>query len=286
MSTPLDLTKPAISLAPAVRFTWDEGASEARYVRAGEHHFVDPGDTGGEVLAFDPLPQLEYEWERPLGGGVQDNPLIVTISSSLPPASVCQFEPCSEVDVTVLDVDLLETEPQGRPVFRGILARSKYAPRGQSGLTELVVGGRRASWDSIPLGIRCVDKCAWTFMDPRTCGVSQSNIEDGRTISAISNRQITVDDLANGGTADYYFRGWVEYRGLRIGVRRHINSTTLALNFEPPTSWANALPITVRVAPGCDRLRDTCITKWNNASRFVGLGLKMRAHNPLFEDPG
>lgn len=265
---PVDLSQASLPFAVGVSFNWDT-TNWAHYVRLEEDITVESIDYVAETRLM-----VRHE---PQDGGVKDTPWTVELVRGLSPLEDMLFYPHAPVETWIYDIDPSNLTRTLR--FAGFIIRTKAYSKGRSDIIEAEVAGRRSHLAETSLGLVAEDYCPWSLFDGN-CKKSDSGFTDTATITAINDEKITMSGLANSGTANYYTFGWVEFQGLRLGIRKH-SSTDLHLYQAPPPGWDGQ---DVLCVAGCDKTKDTCISKFNNAEHFMGCGLKMPKHHPLIED--
>lgn len=299
---PTQLEKAAARWAPAVKFTYNNGATVQRYIRteiaAG---LYDVDGTGAAIWLGEP--RMTWRMKKEIHGGTRDTPFEV----EMPRESLGGFvyEPLasmisdvhSPVTVHIYEVNFEATGTIGRCVFVGMISRTVWRPLGKSDIIKAEIVGRKARLKDVPLGIVATDRCAWTFGDI-TCEKNLGAIDDNATIDSVDGTNLWVNGLANkndsGGGNGWYTRGYVEYQGLRIMIRSHVENagadpTKLRMAIRPPASWEVSPGPTVLVVPGCDKSVDDCL-HWDGEAgggveqNFGGFGRKMPKYHPVIED--
>ena len=141
---------------------------------------------------------------------------------------------------------------------------------------------------AVPLGIPANPQCAWTF-GGRGCDIDLVPLKQSGVLTFVGgSRQVTITGLvppAGAQNLKYFHRGFVEFEGLRIGIRdwdRDVAPTLFHLNTAPPGFWQTKIVV---VTPGCDKTLTTCRDRWNNEERFAGIGYAIPPYNPLYEEP-
>ena len=140
----------------------------------------------------------------------------------------------------------------------------------------------------VPAGIIVNDQCAWTFGEHKTCKIHADLLSETGFLTVISGKTVTIPGLTGGpiGGADkWWHRGFVSYKGRRIGIRDWSPSdpTHFQLLNQPPAAWLGA---SVTVTPGCDKTITTCRARYHNELNFGGMGHAIPAWNPIYETPG
>lgn len=175
--------------------------------------------------------------------------------------------------------------------FRGLIVGAKRNVEGRPRFIAISAIPVKARLQTVAMGLQCMHHCINRLGDGR-CGITllTSPKRDQLTILAIDGTKVTVDDadVVAGLEDRFYQRGYMSYGGLEIMVqtwRNEIEGTKadFYLMRRPPTSW---LGQTVTIYAGCDKTVETCRSRFNNEDHFNGVGYKMPAYHPSFEDGG
>jgi len=138
---------------------------------------------------------------------------------------------------------------------------------------------------NVPLGLPAEHHCINILYHPNTCKLSKTGKFHTYTIAEIDGKAIRTSTVPI-QTGDYFFRGWVEYNGLRIEIQQWNGDGTepdiFYLVRQVPASWLNKA---VTFYKGCNKTVEDCINKHNNVSNFAGYGYAMMAYDPTLEDP-
>lgn len=166
--------------------------------------------------------------------------------------------------------------------YRGKVAVSEINPDGEEGVCKLTSTNPKQrtekSLDSLAL-----ERCRNDFGSMKVCQFDRDAVIQTGTMTVIDRNTVTITGIPsqiNGWFQD----GYVEYQGLRIKIRDWRSGDTFVLTQIPPISWEESLPITVDVAPGCDKSRGNC-NVFNQNSVFRGIGIDIPDHHPVFEKP-
>jgi hypothetical protein len=161
-------------------------------------------------------------------------------------------------------------------VYRGVVQQTTRNYQGRSNVVLVKVIGIKGRLN-VPLGLVCLPQCAWTFTDDKTCKV----FEPFRPleVASISGRTITATPTPFQNHAEYYTKGYMEYQGTRVGIRKQTGTLTFDMVSVPPPSW---LGVTVNAKAGCDKTITNCRT-WANEARFGGFGYAIPSYHPLIE---
>lgn len=149
--------------------------------------------------------------------------------------------------------------------------------------------------DTVSLGEPCNHTCTNDLFDAR-CKVDRTIHAVNVVVASIDGARVTINTNPTvAGKADRYFhRGYLEYQGLRIGIRdwRSTSPTEFNLVRRAPSWWVGQ---TVVAVAGCDKSIQTCRDRFapiggvpagttGNESNFNGRGYAIPAHNPQFEN--
>lgn len=114
-------------------------------------------------------------------------------------------------------------------------------------------------------------------------------------VDTIDGTTVTVTDLMDVGTSngDLWQAGYLEHRGLRIGIRDWdkdattpqgggLVTTDFQLVKQPPPSWLGAV---VRAVPGCPKFVEECRLRYDNEKNICNPGAGIKPYNPMIESP-
>lgn len=273
MVNALDLTfKEAITL---VRFTYGNPTIEVAYT-----DFTDELTFGG--VTYQSKPAIEVKW--PVNKGTfEDAPCKIAIPNDDFTAQIAGITAFPECLVTVRELTRDFVGPVSSAAlvpFRGRVTRAykNYQGRNDKILLECLPIKSRLSF---PAGLPANHHCIWTLFG-RGCGLTQ--VSHVGTAASIDGKKLTITGLG-AQTGKFYHRGFVSKLGLRIGIQNWdaADPTAFYLVRQPPATWVGN---TVTVVPGCDKTIETCRARWNNESRFAGIGYAIPAYHPVFEDKG
>lgn len=174
--------------------------------------------------------------------------------------------------------------------FRGLVVGSKRNVEGRPDFIALSAIPVKARLATIAMGLQCMHHCINRLGDGR-CGVPMIGVNKRPvTILAIDGTKVTIDgaDLPDGIEDRFFQRGYMSYEGLEIMVQEWRNEvegdkTQVFLMRRPPSAW---LGLTVNLFAGCDKTIETCRARFGNEPQFNGVGYKMPAYHPAFEDGG
>lgn len=222
-------------------------------------------------------------------GGSENGPCKIELPKNTFTAAMASGLPHSPCKVTVrqvykkLAIDTATGPDVTYFAFRGDVKRSFRNINGRSDSIRFEALDVKASLSS-PIGLPMLPECEWTFAG-EVCGVVvDSGLILNQEIVAIEGTKITLDSFPDPGVDfDFrYTRGYVEFEGLRVEIRKYTRGFLyLFLAEQPPTSWLNA---TVLIHPGCTKQIADC-TYWNNIARNGATGIKSPDYQPMFEDP-
>jgi uncharacterized phage protein (TIGR02218 family) len=125
-------------------------------------------------------------------------------------------------------------------------------------------------------------RCNYRVFEPNTCRVLRTAYEKPGTISAISDRTVTVTGAALAGiAANWFAEGWLETGTGTATERRTIlastaasgNAITLTLNAALRTAIVGQA---LTLFPGCDGTETACLAKFNNFTNFGGHRFALR----------
>lgn len=168
-----------------------------------------------------------------------------------------------------------------RIFFKGQLMRTIQNYQGRSDRSIAKFMSIKSRLD-IPLGIPANHHCAWTLFG-NGCNKSKSGFSNVLTVDTIDGKVLTTTTSPS-RTGKFFHRGYIEYEGLRIGIRdwNDTEADTFYLVKPAPQSWIGK---TVQVWAGCDKTIATCRARFANEINFGGMGYTIPAYNPLIENP-
>lgn len=117
--------------------------------------------------------------------------------------------------------------------------------------------------------------CNYQVYEPNTCKSDLTLKKKTVSITAVSGRSVTITGSGLSGLAVNWFAyGWIELGSGLSQIKRFIVSSTSASGTTIVLTTTETidvdLPATATAVPGCDGLRATCGTKFNNLDNFGG----------------
>lgn len=264
--TNLDLNASSL-FANLITFQWG-ASSVARYIR----DFKNFTDDLAQVYTALPLLQIDMKKQ---GGGADDEGIVLTMPSVRPIDSMLLQFPYNPVDVIVEELDTTDLTTR-RVTFKGRISRIIGNKNGRSGVNEVTVGGIKTRF-SAPLGIPCLNTCAWNFGD-KSCKIDLATLQLSTTCVSVAKNIITMASSAH--AAGYWSRGFVTVDGLNLMIREHSDVSELRMIDNVPLTWAG---LTLNLIPGCDKTKATCSTKFSNIANFGGFGIAIPKYHPVYE---
>jgi len=169
-----------------------------------------------------------------------------------------------------------------RIFFKGQLIRTIKNYQGRSDKSIAKFMSIKSRLD-IPLGIPANHHCAWTLFG-KGCNKGKSGFSNLLTVDSIDGKVLTTTTSPS-RTGKFFHRGYIEYQGLRIGIRDWSDSAqdTFYLVKPPPQTLIGKV---IQVWAGCDKTITTCRARFFNEINFGGMGYAIPAYNPLIENPG
>lgn len=267
---PLDVL-PAKHLAVAVRFRWGGPGNVHSFLWARWDSDVETAE--GTFLA---APELDVQTDEQ-HGGVQDSPHRVTLGRDRPPA-VTLARPFAHapVSVEVFEMDPYDPGATLRKTFAGLVGISTRNAQGLKKLVRLDVSGHRGRLGYV-LGLPCLGSCVHVFGDGG-CRYPVEGDAEQHVVESVDDTLVTMSSLDENKHWQY---GEVRCDGLRLGIVAAAPGSLTTIK-PPPPEWIGQ-PATV--LPGCNKKVDGDCRFYNNEHRFLGLGYKMPAHHPQFENP-
>lgn len=172
-------------------------------------------------------------------------------------------------------------------LYSGRVAVATRNPGGRQDVLKLTITTQKAETQR-PMGIISDSHCQWTFGDPKTCTKDLAPITETGTIVSVNRNSVNLTGLTS--HPDFYWsKGYIKSDDIIVPIKEWISGTTFLFTKLLPLEWEETVIgfgfKTVSVIPGCDKLVDTCVNTWNNASNFEGIGLAIPIYNPFFEVP-
>jgi hypothetical protein len=169
-----------------------------------------------------------------------------------------------------------------RIFFRGEMVRTIKNFQGRGNYSVAKFASIKSRLD-IPMGLAANHHCVWTLFG-KGCIKGKTGFSNLLTVDTIDGKVLTTT-TSPARTGKFFHRGYIEYQGLRIGIKDWSDSAldTFYMVKAPPTSWAGKV---VTCWAGCDKTITTCRARFANEINFGGLGYAIPSHNPLIENPG
>lgn len=192
--------------------------------------------------------------------------------------------PHAPISVLIQEVNL-PTDPAVQAdqltVFRGRVMRAKRNPAGKANLVRLICQGPKSRL-KVPVGLPVMHHCPFDTYGPGS-QLLRVNFRDQRRIDVISGNVVTID--ADPANADTWFKnGYMEHNGLTIKIREWddaVDPLEFTLIEEPPADWLLQF---VNIYAGSNKTLEDVRDKLTNEEHFGGIGYKIPAYNPSFED--
>lgn len=261
-----------------VRFSYGDTASPTvqRYTDETNEIIFSDG-------TYSSVPEMEIKLP-PQTGVLDEKPMEITLPVSLAFASnLSSGRPHSPIRVRVWENSIGEGEEfvTSELLLIGWVHIIVRNPGGRPSVVRLDCINVKALLNA-PLGVRANHTCDNTLGDA-VCQVDISSLEETGTVSAINGKKVTITGLSHTASDRYYDRGYVEYDGLRLGIREYTTGNDFELRREPPAAWLNE---DVTVVPGCDGTIEKCRNQYSNEGQFLGPGYAIPAYQPELEDDG
>lgn len=269
----------ATPYALLVTFEWGE-ANIARYTTWS----LDINASG----TFFATPSMSAKFTTALQAGTKDAEVEIVMPATLSPASTLA-RPFRHAKVKVKIEEIVPGDASSRRViFWGSVKKAKASSARTGRQAKLTVCGLKSRLAIARVGMQALSTCVNTFGDD-ICGFDLA----ANTLTG-SITELNRDGVPNrirvsfGGSPTLnnqrFGRGYIEFDGLRLGIRQLINPSGSAASFDlrhfPPPEWDGA---TVKVVPGCSKLIQAC-RFWNRESQFLAPGIAMPNYNPAFSD--
>jgi len=258
--------------------TVGEAQTVKRYTNWTES--LDINGDGSEV--FSSVPNMEIKLGD-VHGGTQDKPGELTISREFSPFDLLRsglVHPKIKVKVEQIDPsNMLATR---RQLFWGVLGKIRANPGGRASLVRCQINGIKAQLKQIRAGIPATPTCQWIFGDPATCGYDKQATKLSGTVLSIGGvNRVTIQLSVGAGVTPNgrYRRGTIKVAGLSLAIRQSYDDGNFDL-FKTPPAWLVGKE--AELFEGCDKQLSTCRV-FERESRFMGLGIRIPARQPLFE---
>ena len=278
MATHEPLRQPHKTDFTAVRFTYGETANPTVLaITDWTENTSIPGISGG----FQSDPSLAVKLPQ-FNGVLKESPARVTISDQYDLAlALIEGTPHSTVVVEIwkFSESTLSTGDSLLKHFSGIVTRADGRPDGKQDRVALYASNLKSRL-SVALGLPANHHCILPF-NGFGCRLGATPAAPvSRAVVSIT-RNVLVSTLFTLVPKHRYVRGYIEFEGLRIGIRDFEPSTsTFVLFQEPPSTWDTA---TVTFIEGCDKSLETCRDDKLNEDNFGGYGHAMLARHPMLE---
>lgn len=268
---------PADVYAPLVEFSWGSGPTIARYCRWTDDIAI--GATG-EVYTAEP--SLRYVMERAQHGGTEDAPVLIEMRMDKPPFDTLSLlYDHAPVRCTVWECSPLSLDAK-LPVFAGKIIRMNV--KSKRGLLASAKVSSVKRLLKVKAGLQALSTCPWIYRKS-PCQSTRPDITGTVTNLQVNDKPNRIKiqissppDMDN----SIWNRGYVEFDGLRIAIRRSYDDagTDGIFRFDlrsfPPPDW---LGEEVTIAPGCDGRIETCRIH-DQEENFGGIGYAMLNRNP------
>ena len=270
---------PSKSTYVLVRFTYGDPDSPS-YKAYTNWSFDVPGSP---VYVSEPTMELKVpENDGIFSGKTLDISLPLTNSWF---ADLVSGVPQSPVNVLAEEVtipDIGGDTSSRRFFFRGDLIRTikNFQGKGNYSIAKFASIKNRLE---IPMGLPANHHCVWTLYGAG-CLIDPGAHTVLLTVDAIDGKVLTTTTSPS-KTGKYFHRGFIEYQGLRIGIKDWSDSEldTFYMVKAPPQAWIGKA---VTVLAGCDKTITTCRDRFARESNFGGFGYAIPSHNALLENPG
>lgn len=173
-----------------------------------------------------------------------------------------------------------------RIIFNGRVMRAKRNFQGRSNVVALLALPIKSRLN-IPIGVPCNHHCAWNLFS-RGCGLSRDSFSETGEIDSSDGQEVVVTTAAvTGESGTYWRRGYMTKDGLTIPIRdwSDTDPTVFQMARKVPDDWLLAGSASITFTPGCDKLIETCRSRYNNEEHFYGLGYGIPPYHPIIESP-
>ena len=169
-----------------------------------------------------------------------------------------------------------------RKFFRGELDRTIKNYQGRADRSVARFNNIKHRLD-IPLGLQANAQCIWTLFGSG-CLKGKTGYSNFLVVDTVDGKILTTTTSPS-RTGKFFHRGYLEYQGLRIGIRDWNDSAadTFYLVKMPPKSWEGKM---ITAWAGCDKTIETCRARFDNEIQFCAPGYAMPSYNALIENAG
>jgi hypothetical protein len=260
-------------LVAAVRFTWGDPVKTAAYVR------WERDEQAGLYLS---APELDVKLERQDGGVAPAPGRVQLLIERQPLNTLCRPYAHAPVTVEIGEVDPLNWADTFRIDFVGKAARTYRNKWKNRRLVEVEVVGLKERL-GYPVGLPVLSSCQHVLGD-EGCQKDLGPHTFFVVCTGVVGRAVTFAGLPARPIPAYFQWGEMNFDGLSVLVGDDPGGNTLQSAYKnPPPEWVGQ---TLKVVAGCDkRIDGDCRTLYQNEHRFVGLGIKVPAYNPQYENP-
>lgn len=262
--------------ATLFKFSWGSGPTVLFYARWHEN-IVHNGDT------YTPNPYIRYIMQQGQHGGTEDSPVNIEMRMDYPPFdTLCQLTDHAPVKVRVIECSPLTPE-NFLPVFEGKIASIKVKARRKMLATAKVVSVKRLL--KTKAGLQALSTCPWIFgqdpcqATPETTSGTVTTLQVNGKPNRIKIQIPSPPDMDNA----IWNRGYVEFDGLRIQIRRSFDDAgsddifRFDLRTIPPADWIGE---EVTIVSGCDGTITSCRAR-DQEENFGGIGYATLDRNPI-----
>lgn len=265
----------AYDYARLVDFEW--GSNVVRYTDWGEDLTVNSN-------TYTSLTTLETNIGK-ITLGTEDNDSTIAMPTEQSPADRLTRGPYrGDVEVTIRDVSPSDLS-NPRTLFRGYVRSVRRNPNGNEDIAEITVASMKVKLKR-QVGLIASRTDNYWLGHPAN-NIDTSSYQLSGTMSGIGHdgkpfRVLIVFADGTTYTDARYQRGYVEYDGERIGIRKSLGGGVFDLEGIVDQSWQGQ---TVTVHPGWDGTLATARSVWSGESLetyFTGIGYNMPTRNPVF----
>ena len=143
------------------------------------------------------------------------------------------------------------------------IVRTVYAI--ESSEVASVICGPHTDAVQAPFIIRTYERLCDVPLYGTACGLDPETFKVTVTPSYVSGLTIVSNDLAAYGS-DYFTGGYIIADGFKRKIKSHTTSTLVLVSVAPGLEALTS----ISVYPGCDHLRATCISKFDNLFEYRG----------------
>lgn len=275
-------TKPALQVATLVTLTFGATPTVVRYTNWTENIVL-----GSDTFLSETTLEVELGQQH---GGTEDKPSKLTIASGREPFNRLITGYRHARVVSKVEEIVPGNSATRRVLHYGSIGFVTRNPNGKPGIVRADLIGLKARIAEVRGSIPMTSTCDHIFnSDISLCRVVGADAwKQLGTVSGIhaTEKNVVICTLPGVSSpavelaAERFRRGRVTVDGLSLQIKKSREDGSFEMFGLIPPWWVGA---NCEVSPGCDGRIESC-RLWNNENNFRGLGIKIPARNPVFEE--